>query len=100
MQEIEETWGEGAWVAQSVKHPTLGFVSGHDLTVCGFETCVGLHTVSMEPAWDSLCPSLSLSAPPLLAFSLSLPLSLSLKINKFKKKKEQHTKLYRSFNEH
>ena len=26
---------EGAWGAQSVKRPTLGFGSGHDLTVVG-----------------------------------------------------------------
>ena len=29
-----ESWG--AWVAQSVKHPTLGFGSGRDLTVHEF----------------------------------------------------------------
>ena len=27
----------GTWVAQSVKHLTLDFGSGHDLVVCGFE---------------------------------------------------------------
>ena len=27
----------GAWVAQLVKHPTLGFGSGHSLTVHEFE---------------------------------------------------------------
>ena len=26
--------GGGAWVAQSVEHPALGFGSGHDLMVC------------------------------------------------------------------
>ena len=56
-------------MAQLVKRPTLGFCSGHDLTVCEFEPHVGLHTDCMEPAWDSLPPSLS--APPLLAHSLS-----------------------------
>ena len=30
----------GAWVAQSVKHPTLDLGSGHDLTVHGFELCI------------------------------------------------------------
>ena len=50
-------------MAQSVKHPTLGFGSGHDL--------IGLGADSAEPAWDSP----SLPAPPLL------PLSVSLKIN-------------------
>ena len=29
--------GRGAWVAQSVKHPTLDFSSGHDLMVREFE---------------------------------------------------------------
>jgi len=32
----------GAWVAQSVKHPTLDFGSGHELRV-----------VSSSPAWGS-----------------------------------------------
>ena len=27
----------GAWVAESVKHPTLDFGSGHDFTVHGFK---------------------------------------------------------------
>ena len=27
----------GTWVAQSVKHPTLGFSSGHDFKVCEIE---------------------------------------------------------------
>ena len=50
-------------MAQSVKHPTLGFCLGHDLTVREFELCIGLCADNMEPAWDSLSPSLS--APPL-----------------------------------
>ena len=62
-------------MAQSVKHLTLGFSSGHDLTVCGIEPLIGLCTDSGEPAWDSLSPSLP--APPLLTLSLSLS-----KINK------------------
>ena len=52
----------GTWVAQSVKHPTLDIGSGRDLTV-----------VSVEPAWDSLSPSVS--APSLLACMLNLSLS-------------------------
>ena len=59
-------------MAQSVKRPTLDLGSGYDLMVCGFRPYVGVHADSVEPAWDSLFPSLS--APPLL--------SLSLKINK------------------
>ena len=52
-------------MAQSVKRPTLGFGSGHDLTVRGFEPRVGLRAGGAEPAWDSLalplslCPSLT-----------------------------------------
>ena len=56
----------------------LDFGSGHDLTVREMEPRVKLYADSVEPAWDSLSPSLS--APPLLALSLSL--SLCLKINK------------------
>ena len=57
-----------AWVAQLVKHLTLDFGLGHDIAVHGIEPHVGLCTVSVEPAWDFLSPSLSL---PL--FSGSLP---------------------------
>ena len=49
----------GAWVAQSVKRLTLGFGSGHDLTVCGVEPCVWLCVFTAEPTWDSLSLSLS-----------------------------------------
>ena len=37
-------------MAQSVERPTLGFGSGHDLTVRGFKPRVGLCADSMEPA--------------------------------------------------
>ena len=60
----------GTWVAQSVKRPTIGFSSGHDLTFLEFEPHIGLHADSAESAWDSL--SVSLSAPPLLSLSVSL----------------------------
>ena len=59
----------GAWVTQSVEHPTLDFSLGHDLTVLGIGPHVGLCTDSMEPSWDSLSPSLSDPLP--LAVSLS-----------------------------
>ena len=52
-------------MAQLVKHLTLDFGSGHDLTVREIETRLWLCTDSTEPAWDSL------SAPPLLVLSLS-----------------------------
>ena len=45
-------------VAQSVKRPTLGFGSGHDLTVRGTES---VSAVSAEPALDSLSLFLSSS---------------------------------------
>ena len=46
------------------------FGSGHDLSVRGFEPCIGLHVVSAEPAWDSHSP-LSLILPHLRARSPS-----------------------------
>ena len=54
-------------MVQSVERPTLGFSSGHDLMVCGFEPHVGLHAVV-----ERLLGILSLSASPLLMLSLSL----------------------------
>ena len=53
----------GIWVAQSLKHMTLGFSSGQDLTVRGIEPHIGhVNSLTVEPAWDSpspsLCPSL------------------------------------------
>ena len=56
-------------MAQLVERPTLGFHSGHDLTVLEFEPCVGLSTDGAEPAWDPLSPSLS-AHPSLTALSL------------------------------
>ena len=60
----------GAWVAQSVKHLTLAFSSGHDLTVGEFKPYVGLYAASREPAWDSF------------SVSLPLPMSASLSLSK------------------
>ena len=48
-------------MAQSVKRPTLDFSSGCGLAVCEFEPCSRLRADSVEPAWDSLSPSVSLS---------------------------------------
>ena len=62
---------KGAWVAQSVGRPTLGFHSGHDLKTCGFQPCYSCATTaqSLEPASDSV----SLPRPALpLAYALSL----------------------------
>ena len=71
----------GPGVTQVVKHPTLGFGSGHDLRICECEPCVRLCADSPEPAWDSLS-LLSLPLPCLYPLSLSL----SKQINKLKTK--------------
>ena len=68
-------------MAQLVKRPTLDFGSGHDLMVGEFKPCVRLCADSVEPAWDSLSPSLC----PSTAHSLSL----SLKVNKLKQKRRR-----------
>ena len=62
----------GAPVAQLLKCLTLGFGSGHDLMVRGFEPHVRLHADSPEPAVRNLLGILSLS------FSLPLPYLLCL----------------------
>ena len=81
-----KTQMRGIWVAQSVKHLTLGFCSGHELMVCEFEPRIRLCAESVEPAWDSLSPSLS--APTLLAL---LSKQINLKKNFFKEKmKREH----------
>ena len=53
----------GTWLAQLVKRWALDFSSGHDLTVHEFEPCIRLCADSVEPAWDSLSPSLALPFP-------------------------------------
>ena len=50
------------WVAQSVKHLTLGFRSGQDLMVHEFKPYLRICAAGAEPAWES--PSLPLSLPP------------------------------------
>ena len=67
-------------MAQSVKHLTLNFSSGHDLTVCEIEACHGFCADSKELLGIL---SVSLSASPLCV------LSLSLKINKKRKKRKE-----------
>ena len=51
-------------MSQSVKHLTLDFGLGHDLMVHETEPHVRLCADSMEPAWDSLTPSLCPPHPP------------------------------------
>ena len=53
----------GIWAAQSGTHLTLDFGPGHDLTVCVFKLHAGLCIDSVELAWDSLSPSLSVPPP-------------------------------------
>ena len=62
----------GAWVAQLVEHPTSARVMISRF-VRSSPTSVSVLTAgSLEPASDSVSPSLS--APPLLSLSLSLSL--------------------------
>ena len=48
---------------QSVKHLTLHFSTGHDLTVHGFQPYIRFHTDNMETACNSHSPFLSLPLP-------------------------------------
>ena len=59
-----------AWLSQSVKHLTLGFGSGHGLTVPEFKPASSY----MQTVW-SLHGILSLSVPPQLALFLTLKLN-------------------------
>ena len=81
LAQIERLVHRGAWVARSVKRPTLGFGSGHDVTVHEFGPRIRPCAGSMEPAWDCLSPTLSAS-PPARAVSVSLKQINTLKINK------------------
>ena len=71
-------------MAPSVKHVTLGFSSGPDLMVCGFEP----H--SQHGACLGFSLSLSLSVPPLLSISLNKQIHL-------KKKRRRRRRLTPSF---
>ena len=51
-------------MAQLVKCLTLDLDSGHDLMLCESEPPIRLCTDSVEPAWDSLSPSLPASPLP------------------------------------
>ena len=63
---------QGTWVAQSVKHPAIDVSSGPGLTVRGFKPRIRLCADSLEPASNSVSPSLSLYPYPIHALSLSL----------------------------
>ena len=56
-------------MAQLVQGSTLGFGSGRDFEVCGFEPRVELHADSVGPAWDSGSLPLSLLLLKLLSLS-------------------------------
>ena len=73
--ELKSRFFPGAWVAQSVKHPTWAQIMISWLMSLSSASGSTLTAQSLEPASGSV--SLSLSAPPLLALSLSLS-----KINK------------------
>ena len=64
----------GTWVAQSVKHPTLDFGSGHDLTVTEFEPHIGLCADGRSKLLGFFLSSLSAPPP---AHSHTCALSLS-----------------------
>ena len=46
-------------MAQTVKHPTLDFGSGHDLTAHEIKPYIDLCADNVEPPWDSFSPPLS-----------------------------------------
>ena len=73
----------GTWVAQSVKRPTLGFASGHDLTVSLSPTGSALTAQSLL---EILSPTLS-APTPLLSLSLSLKIKQKNNLNFLNKKK-------------
>ena len=71
----------GAWVAQSVEHPTSAQVMISQSVSLSPASGSVLTARSLDPASD-LCLPLSLPLPCLFSVSLSLSFSLSLKNNK------------------
>ena len=67
----------GAWVAQSAKCPTSAQVMISQFMSSSTVSGSVLTAQSLEPASDSVSPSLS--APPMLMLCLSLSLALSQK---------------------
>ena len=55
---LEDTTTRGPWMAQLVKHLTRDFSSGLDLVVHEFEPHIRLCADGVQPAWDSVSPSL------------------------------------------
>ena len=62
----------GAWVAQSVERPTSAQVMISQLVGSNPASGSVLTAQSLEPASDSVSPSLSAPSPPMLCLSLSL----------------------------
>ena len=74
-------------MAQSIKRPTLAHVMISQFVSLSPVSGSVLTSQSLEPASDSVSPSLS--APPLLMLCLSLSLSVSVFFNLKKKKKKK-----------
>ena len=66
----KKKYTRGAWVAQSVEHPTSAQVMISRLASSSPRSGSVLTAQSLEPALDSVSPSLSV--PPLLALCLYL----------------------------
>ena len=61
----------GTWIAQSVKHPTSTQVTISQFVNSSPGSGSVLTAQSLEPAWDSVSPSLSAPPPFVLGLSLS-----------------------------
>ena len=70
VSDLENKQIRGAWVAQSVERPTSAPVMISQFVGQSPVSGSVLTAWSLEPAWDSVSPSLS--APPLLVLSLCL----------------------------
>ena len=69
---IKKDFNRGTWVAQSIKRPTLAQVMISRSVSSSPVSGSVLAAQSLEPASDSVSPSLS--GPPMLVFCLSLSL--------------------------
>ena len=79
---IKNIGNRDAWVAQSVERPTSAQVTISQSVSSSPVSGSGLMAQSLEPASDSVSPSLSAPPPLMLTLSLSLSLSLSVKNKK------------------
>ena len=78
-KQIKIKHARGAWVAQSVELPTLAQVTISRFGALSPTSGSVLTAQSLEPALDSVSPSLSLCPSPAHAQPLSFSLSLSQK---------------------